>query len=401
MFLYNSLRGTVQVEITGGWPERFFSCCAREGICFWDSRPLAPDRFTAWISAADYFRLKPHAKRTLTRIRILKKHGLPFAAQKLLRRRGLWISGIACLLGIWYLSGFIWTISITGCEQVSQREVMELLAENGLHFGTKTRSVDGDLLRNDVLQDTDRLSYLVVNVHGTHAEIQVTERVPAPDLEAAATPCDIVADGTGIIQSLRVLQGTALVKVGDAVIEGERLASGIVQDAQGGITRVHAMAEADILTRRVLKTAVPGNAVLRRQTGEQQVRRYLVLGSCKIPLNIIEKDGFACYDKLLETTPLELRKDFCFDLALMTETLSECATAPAEIDVNVLGEVLQKRMEDRYAAEYPTARVQQSVFRMEAKDGAYVGILELTTVETIGVIAPLEEELLSGTDSER
>lgn len=396
--LYNALRGTVQIQITGGWPERFFSSCAQAGIALWDCRHISPDCFTAWVSVVDFFRLRTHAKRTMTRLRILKKSGLPFAAQKLMRRKALWISGLACLLGIWYLSGFVWTISVTGCQQVSQREVLELLEKNGLRFGTRARSVDGDLLRNDVLLDTDKLSYLVVNVHGTHAEIQVTERTPTPDLEMMEAPCDVVADGTGIIQALRVLQGTALVKVGDAVAEGERLASGIVLDAQGGVTKVHALAEADILTRRVIKTAVPGGAALYTRTGEQQVGRYFVFGSCKIPLNVIEKDGFPCYDKVLETKSLVLRKDFRFDLAMATEIQYECSTVPAEIDAAVLGETLQRRMEAAYAAEYPTAQVQRSNFRMEVQDGAYVGILELETIETIGVMAPLEEEVLNGTD---
>lgn len=396
--LYNTLRGTVQVRITGGWPERFLSGCAQEGVAFWDSRPLAPDCFTAWVSAADYFRLRGLARRTMTRLQITQKRGIPFLAHRLLRRKGLWITGLLCLLGIWYLSGFVWTISVTGCQQVSQREVLELLAENGLRFGTRTRSVDGDLLRNDVLSDTDKLSYLVVNVHGTHAEIQVTERSPAPDLEALSAPCDVVAEGTGIIQSLRVLQGTALVKVGDAVAAGERLVSGIVQDAQGGVTKVHALAEADILTKRVIKTAVPGKTVRYLRTGSSRISRYLVFGSCKIPLNIIEKDGFACYDKILETKSLALREDFRFDLGIATETWYECSTAPAEIDVAVLSEVLEQRMKASYAAAYPTAQVQRSTFRMTEEKGAYVGILELETIETIGAIAPLEEELLSGTD---
>lgn len=396
--LYNALRGTVQIEITGGWPERFLSSCAHAGIGLWDSKHISEDCFTAWVSAADYFRLRTHAKRTMTRLRILKKKGIPFAAYKLMRRKALWIAGVVCMLGVWYLSGFVWSISVTGCQYVSQREVMELLAEHGLRFGTRVRSIDGDLLRNDVLLDTDKLSYLVVNVHGTHAEIKITERAPTLDLEALAEPCDVVADGTGIIQELRVLQGKALVKVGDVVTEGTRMASGIIQDAQGGVTKVHAMAEADILTRRVIRTAVPGNAFLHTRTGTRQKRRYLVLGNCKIPLNFIEKDTYTCYDKILETKSLVLRKDFQFDLKLVTEVQYENSTAPAEIDVVALSEALRQRMEASYAASYPTAQVQRSSFRMEEENGAYVGILELETIETVGIMAPLEEEVLSGTD---
>ncbi len=396
--IYNALRGTVQIQMTGGWPERFLTGCAGEGIRLWDTQHLREDCFTAWVSAADYFRLRGQAKRTGTRLHILRKQGVPFLAHRMLRRKALWVTALLCLVGIWYLSGFVWTISVTGCEEMTQREVLELLERHGLRFGTRVRSVDGDLIRNDVLRDTDKLSYLVVDVHGTHAEIRVIERDAPPDLEALAEPCDVVAEGTGIIQELRVQQGTALVKVGDVVQAGDRLASGIVRDAQGGETRVHALAEADILTRRVLRTAVPGKPVVYRQTGMQQVSRYLVLGSCKIPLNIVEKDAFSWYDKTLETKSLVLRKDFRFDLGLAVETHLECSTAPGTMDRAALEDALQRRMEAAYAAAYPTAQVQRKSFRMEEKDGAYVGTLELETIETVGVIAPLEEELVSGTD---
>lgn len=396
--IYNALRGTVQIQMTGGWPERFFTGCAGEGIRLWDTQYIREDCFTAWVSAADYFRLRGQAKRTGTRLHILRKRGIPFWVHRMLRRKALWVTALLCLAGIWYLSGFVWTISVTGCEKVSQREVLELLEKNGLHFGTRVRSVDGDLIRNDVLRDTDQLSYLVVDVHGTHADIRVIERDAPPDLEALAEPCDVVAEVTGIIQALRVQQGTALVKVGDVVQTGDRLASGIVQDAQGGETRVHALAEADVLTRRVLRTAVPGRPMVYRQTGMRQVRRYLVLGSCKIPLNIVEKDAFSWYDKILETKSMVLRKDFRFDLGLAVETCLECSTAPGTLDRAALEDALQRRMEEAYAAAYPTAQVQRRSFRMEEKDGAYVGTLELETVETVGVIAPLEEELVSGTD---
>ena len=114
--LYNALRGTVQIQITGGWPEQFLSGCAREGIQLWDARHLREDCFTAWVSAADYFRLRGQARRTGTRLHILEKRGVPFWAHRMLRRKVLWVTALLCLVGIWYLSGFVWTISVTGCE---------------------------------------------------------------------------------------------------------------------------------------------------------------------------------------------------------------------------------------------------------------------------------------------
>lgn len=394
MKLYNALRGTVQVELTGGWVERFLNCCAREEIGFWKTEVQAPDRFTFWVSTADFFRLGKPARQTMTHVRILRKKGMPFGFHRLLKRKGLWISAILCGLGVWYLSGFLWTISITGCQTVSQREVLHLLEDAGLRFGTRSRMVDGDLLRNDVLGKTDELSYLVVNVHGTHAEIRVTERTPVPDLEAAKAPCDVVADGDGIIQRLRVLQGTAQVKVGDTVVRGDLLASGNMVDALGGLTQVHALAEADVRTWRTLGTAVSGSLFRTQRTGNVEKRQYLLVGSCKIPLDLIEKTTFACYDKTIKTQTLELREDFRFALALVTETYYECTVEQAEIDAGGLAEVLQEKMEAGYLAACPTAEIQGRTFYMAEENGRYVGTLSLDTIETIGAQAPLGEVII-------
>ena len=93
-----------------------------------------------------------------------------------------------------------------------------------------------------------------------------------------------------------------------------------------------------------------------------------------------------------------LREDFRFDVGFAVETQFECSTAPGSVDRSALEDALQRRMEAAYLAANPSAQIQRRSFYMEEKNGAYVGTLELETIETVGVITPLEEERLSGTD---
>ena len=48
--IINLLRGSVRVEVTGAFPERFLNLCAQEGLAFWDMEQ--PDSHTLRLTVA-------------------------------------------------------------------------------------------------------------------------------------------------------------------------------------------------------------------------------------------------------------------------------------------------------------------------------------------------------------
>ena len=75
--IVNFLRGTVRLELTGAFPERFLNICAAENLPFWQVEQ--PDEHTLRITLAgqDRRRAIEAAKRSLCQVTELGREGFP------------------------------------------------------------------------------------------------------------------------------------------------------------------------------------------------------------------------------------------------------------------------------------------------------------------------------------
>ena len=95
MFVLNLIRwfvGYVVFTVEGNGQERFVNLCARFGYTIWNVR--RKEYFFVSISRTKYRMLKNLAKQTGVKIRIYKKHGLPFVMHKFPNIKGM-LAGLA------------------------------------------------------------------------------------------------------------------------------------------------------------------------------------------------------------------------------------------------------------------------------------------------------------------
>ncbi|MEA5039479.1 MAG: sporulation protein YqfD [Clostridiaceae bacterium] len=385
--LRNALRGSVRVEVRGPAPERFLNLCAARGTAFWDVCRTEEECLTASVTVPGYFLLCRSARSGPCRVRAVAKRGLPFTARKLTRRRALLVCVILCAAAVWYLSGFIWTIGISGCETVPERQVLLLLRQAGLFTGARSDGIRSRNVRDFLLTSDERLAYVTVNVTGCHADVVVTERRDTPEPEDE-TPCNVVSDKAGIVLRLRVMAGKALTKVGETLLPGDIIATGAMESSQGERWNVAARAEVDLLTWRTAEAKVTSAAVEKSYTGRVQIRRYLLLGTRRFPLEIVEKEPFRWYDKQIEQKNMPLRTDFRFSVALITETLREYVPVSASPEAADLQDVLKERMERQLTLTLKSGEIRKTTFTLTF-DGCWTGRLESECVETAGILSPL------------
>ena len=314
----NFLRGSVRISVQGAGTERFLNVCAANGIAFWGVRRIAPDRIEASVRIGGFFALRPYARRTMCRIRVTGKSGAPFYGRRLRRRHALLAGGLLCGAMLYALSGFVWTISIEGCETMPQAEVMTLLEQNGLRVGARTSGIDAEQVRTAVLMQTDRLAYMAVNLSGSHAQVIVRERGTEREDLGVDTPCDVVADKTGVVDSLIVRSGTAMTEVGKTVEAGDLLASGTMLSQQGETWQVHADAEAVLRTWRTARLTLSDRIDAASPTGRTKTRYALLIGSKRVNLYLVESEPFACYDKKVEKQPLSVSLQYLPEHQLLT-----------------------------------------------------------------------------------
>lgn len=256
----------------GGSYERFLNLCANHRIFLWDVRPVQKG-YEANIHLKDFFSLKPLAAKCRTRVRVCKKCGLPFFLNRHRKRKVFAAGLLASGFFIFFLSCFVWNISIDGNVSISRPVIMEYLMQQEIGYGTPKRAIDCKQLSADLRNDFPNLTWVSVKLSGTELSINVQENMDAVDetgqyLSAAgesggttdagpsaAVPSDLVADEGGTIVKMITREGTPLVKEGDVITAGDSLVSGelaITDDSDTVVSYRYCRADADVYIQTTL-----------------------------------------------------------------------------------------------------------------------------------------------------
>ena len=392
MGVRNFLRGSLQVELRGAAVERFLNLCSIHGVAFWDMRCLDVDHFTAWVSVGGYMSLRPYARKTGCKVQVIRKRGLPFLSKFLAKRWILFLGFLLSIVTVYYLSAFVWTIEVQGCEQTTETEILELVKRAGLQTGTKRSNCDLLKMQNIVMSNTEKLSYFTINFKGIHAIIEVQERDNPAEKPQKQSPCDVVSDLTGIVLRLRVRTGKAMVQIGDTIQPGDLLASGTIRNEndETQITQLHAEAEADVRTWYTLRAAVPCELQLLNKTEAYSENSTFLFGERRFPLGLIEKKAVPWYDKQIKTHYLSLHEYFRWPIGLERQKTVYCGAEKATIDAAALSKLLEQRMLNRLLMNKPEAQLVQTDFTLEqSSQGAWLGVLKVELVETTGREVPI------------
>ena len=95
-------------------------------------------------------------------------------------------------------------------------------------------------------------------------------------------PCDIVAAADGQIQTLEIFSGTAMQERNAAVLKGDTIISGIVENRDGGMSMRHAAGYITALTKHTFSTS--SHSLPSRKISDVKSRYTLLFFSLKIPL---------------------------------------------------------------------------------------------------------------------
>jgi len=239
----NLLRGCVRIEAKGAFPARILNNMAKAGVEFWDAKPVDAFTMRFTVHSADLGRVARIAAYSSCVSEVLGRNGSTVMLRRLRRRRFLLASFAVCITMLAVSSLFVWHIEVTGNQKVSKGEILRALDECGVSIGSFWPGFSNDLIRNSMQLKIPELRWMTVNVSKSRAEVIVRERIQKPDLADNAEPVDVVALKTGIITKMSVLQGCAVVKAGDAVLEGETLVTGAMDSPFSGMRFVHARAE--------------------------------------------------------------------------------------------------------------------------------------------------------------
>ena len=398
----NFLRGSLLVEVTGAFPERFLNLCAQRGVAFWGLRLPDPYTLQLRIARKETGTVTELARRVGCEVRTLEQAGLPHFLLRFRRRYTLLLGFVLALCAVSILSRFVLTVDVSGNETVSTARILEELRRLGVRPGVYGPSIDENLVCNKALLHLEELSWMAVNLHGTRAEVLVAERTAKPKVVNETIPAHIVADASGIITKMRVLNGQAKFHVGDTVVAGDILISGVMdlQEPQYstvdmGTLTVRSEGTVQARTWRTLTAVIPLEATVKVYTGEETVLRSLTFFSRRLQFYKNCGISYIKYDKIAKTHSLSLPNGGILPVALTRERVREYDLTTAPIDPQAAEELLCTQLERRLNALTAAhdGQVVSTAFTSSQRNGMLTVTLTAECSEQIGKTLEFDGEI--------
>lgn len=367
---FRYLKGNVSFEATGAYLERFMNLCARERVPVWDCKRNS-SKLKAKTDAKSYKRLRPLAKKTGIKLRITGKAGAPFTRRRYRHRYGIPVGIGIFLVFLFTMSQFIWNIEIVGLQTIPHSHVLQALEELNFGLGTPRAAVDvRDLERRTIIKIPE-ISWIAINIDGSSVVINISERTPPPQAIDQKSPCNIVAAQSGLITAINVYEGEGMVSVGDTVLEGSMLISGITEDSFGKNLFRHARGEvfARFMVQETIE--VPFVQLSYKETGEIKKRNYLECFGITMPmfLNLGKIDGI--YHVEREEKPfaifgIETGLKVCKEKYIIMQETEETLTEYA------VKEKALRELQALEKIEYAKAQIMQRELNSQVQNGVFI-----------------------------
>ncbi len=305
--------GTVTLRIAPEHKEKVLSFITERSVRFRALRDLGEDGISFEVTLSVFKRLSVWLDCEKISYTHSNVGGIPRLYKKYGRRFGAFIGIIIFSVTVWTSGRRVWYMEVVGNSGVEDSEILDNLEKIGFTYGTPFKSVDLDYLRNTYLMTYDDLSWISINMRGTHATIEVRE-LSDPEKEDTKSAGNVVAAESGNIVLVESYEGRPVVFPGDHVEKGQLIISGLITDGEDTLRleRADGVVLAEVM--RTFTVNVPKKREVKVYTGREKRENSLdffkknikLSGKCGIldsSYDTIKKRSQLC---LFHTTPLPI-----------------------------------------------------------------------------------------------
>lgn len=239
------------------------------------------------VSLRDFYRMRPLARKTQTRVVIAVRCGLPFFLPGIRRRFGFTAGILLAAAILWAASLFVWDIDLDGNLRISDDQIYTFLEEQGVQVGMRISGLDIEKLEKELRKEFDLVTWTSAQLSGVRLRISVKENELAEPAEAEAeetAATSLISEYAGTVVSMIVRSGVPQVAIGDAVEEGTLLVDGLVpvyNEDQTVKSYQPVQADADIVLehQRIFRAELPSDTVSKAYTGREEYGLLVRVGS--------------------------------------------------------------------------------------------------------------------------
>ncbi|AJD26578.1 sporulation protein YqfD [Clostridium botulinum] len=309
----------ITIEIQSMIPERFINLLWKNGVKVKNVVKTNVTTFVLDIDLKDYAVMDNIARRTGTKVTIVKRKGISFLILFLKRRFSLVIGIFIFSFIIYFMSTFIWDIDITSTNGVTPYEIRQQLKKYGIKPGINKNTIDVYKLEEKLIKDIDNIMWVKARIEGGKLVVKAEERQSPPTIVKEDEPCDLVAKKDGEVQRVYTTSGSAIVQNGDIVKKGDILIKG-EQGKEGETYEVHS--EGKVFARTFYEEIKTINTyrIKRKRTGKKIERTYINFKGKKLYLKkTINK--FEKYDRI-ENNKLFITKETLYEVKETKENIN-------------------------------------------------------------------------------
>ena len=230
---------------------------------------------------------------------ICESKGIPSIFSRYRYRFGIILGIVLATVVIIASQMFVWSIDVSGNTGLTSAQIIYLLKSEGFGVGSYIPAANTDRIENKMMINTDLISWMSINIVGTHADVQIREYEKAKsDTGGSVVAANIVASKSGLIEDVRVYKGNVIVSAGTYVEKGDLLVSGLYDSDRVGFRYTRASGDVMARTTSEILIEIPYEYVGYEYTGEQYYDKYLNFFDFSI--NILKNSGNVgvFYDKI-------------------------------------------------------------------------------------------------------
>lgn len=320
--IFSYLLGYLRITVEGYYIERFINICKSKHITIWNLKRNKDICLYLNVRISEFKNLRDVAKKTKCKIKIKNKKGLPFLLHKYKKRKIFGILLILVAFLIWLSSNFVWNVDIiekNGNDIVNIRQDLENV---GLKIGYLKSKIDTKQIINKIRLERKDIAWIGIELKGTNAIVKIVKSDEKPNIIDENEYCSIISDKAGVITKINAQSGTANVKVGDTIKDGDILINGWMEGKFTGIRYVHAKGEIQAKVWHTKNKKVLYSTIEKRETGNIENKYEIKFNNFKI--NLYKKlSKFEIYDTIEAENKIRIFSDFYLPISIVKKTNKE------------------------------------------------------------------------------
>ena len=323
MGLVYTLLGFIRIQVKDEHKALAMNICMEYRIPYTDIELDSSGSICMTFKYYDYKKFEKIANINGIEFEKVKEGGLPRFLYKLRYRFGLcagMIFGVALVI---YFSSIIWDVRVVGNTTVTTEKIEGILESYGVALGKRIDKIDVDKIHNQILIESDEISFISINLSGNIANVEIRENRKPGEESSGVGFANVIAKKSGVIEDVRSYVGNVMVKSGQTVNEGDILISGLYDSKIEGFRYTRAAGEVMAKTVEEYYIEIPLQYEKKQYTGVVNYEKNLnFFGKT---FNIFKKGGkdVSLYDTIYNVDNYALMGSASMPISISTLSFHE------------------------------------------------------------------------------